>query len=79
MNSTSTHDVKLFIEREVFYITDPRMDGFTTWARKQNLYELKFYIEEQLKKCPTYAGEDEWLEEQLMYRVQKILEGKVKP
>jgi hypothetical protein len=79
MTNTSSTDIKLFIEREVYYITDPRMDGFTTWARKQNLYELKFYLEEMIKRCPKYAPEDEWLEEQTMLRVQKILEGNTLP
>lgn len=79
MNDTSLEDVKNFIQREVFYITDPRMDGYTTWARKQRLYEIKFYLDKLIKTCPTYAYEDEWLEEQKMIEVQKILEGKVKP
>lgn len=79
MNKTSIIDIRHYIEREVFYITDTRMDGYTTWGRKQQLYELKFYLDDMLKKCPKYAVEDEWLEEQHMIKVQRILEGKVKP
>lgn len=55
---------------------DPRMDGFNGWVCKQKLYEIKFYLDELMSKCPEYSGEAEWLEEQKMLRVQKILEGK---
>lgn len=79
MSDTSLTDVKLFIEDAVFRITDPHMDGYTTWGRKQQLYELKFYLEDMLKKCPKYYGEDDWLEEQHMLKIQKILEGKITP
>lgn len=79
MSKITLTDVKYYIEDEVFYITDPRMDGFTTWGRKQFLYELKFYLDDMLKKCPKYSGETEWLEEQHMLTVQKILEGKKTP
>ena len=58
---------------------DPRVDGFNGWGCKQKLYEIKFYLDELIKKCPTYAGEDEWLEEQAMLKIQKILEGKTTP
>ena len=58
---------------------DPRVDGFNGWGCKQKLYEIKFYLDELIKQCPTYAGEDEWLEEQAMLKIQKILEGKTTP
>lgn len=76
MKTPTLEEVKHYIQREVFYITDPRMDGYTTWTRKQRLYEIKFLLDKLLKTCPTYSLEDEWLEEQKMVEVQKILEGK---
>jgi hypothetical protein len=79
MRDTTLTDVKNYIEGEVFRITDPRMDGYSTWPRKQRLYELKFYLDEMLKACPTYTMEKDWLEEQHMLKVQKILEGKKTP
>lgn len=43
--------------------TDPRMDGFIGWSCKQKLYEIKFAVDTALAKCPTYSGEQKWLEE----------------
>ena len=51
--------------------TDPKMDGFTTWRCKQDLYRVQFALENMLNKCPTYAGEQEWLAEQQLERDQK--------
>ncbi len=48
--------------------TDPRMDGYTTWACKQDLYRVQFALERMLKNCPIYSLEDEWLEEQRLER-----------
>lgn len=47
----------------VYYCTDPRMDGFSQWAKKQELYEILWAVEDGLKKCPTFSVEDEWLKE----------------
>lgn len=55
---------------------DPMMDGFTTWPVKQDLYQIKWILDEALKQCPTYAGEEEWLKEQEQRRLIKILSKK---
>lgn len=39
-------------------------DGFTAWACKQDLYRVKFELDQMLKNSPSFAGEQEWLEEQ---------------
>ena len=39
------------------------IDGFNGWGCKQKLYEIKFVLDDYLERCPTYVGEDEWLEE----------------
>jgi len=41
------------LQKIYFATTDPRMDGYT---------------KRMLKNCPTYAPEDEWLEEQRLER-----------
>lgn len=51
------------IQSMYFAITDPRMDGFVTWPVKQDLYKIKWEIDEALSKCPNYHGEEEFLEE----------------
>lgn len=43
-------------------------DGFTAWACKQDLYRVKFELDQMLKESPTFAGEQEWLEEQQLER-----------
>lgn len=67
------NNIKSSIAHEVFHITDPRMDGFTTFARKQKLIELQMYLEEQLAKCPTYAGEKEFIQDLKTQRAFKDL------
>jgi hypothetical protein len=48
-------------------------DGFTTWAIKQDLYRLKWLVDETLAQASTYAGEDEWLKEQEQEKIIKVL------
>ena len=64
---------KIVAELEKCYwaTTDPKMDGFTTWRCKQDLYRVQFALEDMLNKCPTYAPEQEWLAEQQLERDQK--------
>ena len=38
-----------------FAATDPRMDGFNTWGCKRDLYEILFYVQQELDKCGTYS------------------------
>ena len=56
------------LQKIYFATTDPRMDGYTTWACKQDLYRVQFALERMLKNCPTYSLEEEWLEEQRLER-----------
>lgn len=50
------------IEEKYWYITDPRMDGFTAWGKKQDLYRILWTTQQFLEKCPKFHGEDEWVE-----------------
>ena len=45
------------------YMRDPRMDGFSSFAAKQKIYEVLWECEKQLKDSPTYSIEEEWLNE----------------
>ena len=50
------------ISKITFAATDPRMDGFNTWGCKRELYEILFFVQQELDKCSTYATiEDEYL------------------
>ena len=64
--------------QKIYYATtDPRMDGFVTWGCKQDLYRVKFAVEDMLARCPTYSIEDEWLEERDKELVWKALNDKM--
>lgn len=63
MAKITLRDVENYLENEMFHATDPRMDGWNTFGRKQNIYRVKFLAEEMLAKCGTYTGEEEWIRE----------------
>tara|TARA_R110001592_G_scaffold87400_2_gene258151 strand:+ start:12019 stop:12288 length:270 start_codon:yes stop_codon:yes gene_type:complete len=58
-------------------MTDPRIDGFNGFACKQKIYEVKWECERILEseKCPTYAGEEEWVQEQKDNKAIKRISG----
>ena len=43
---------------------DPYMTGFVNWPCKQDLYRVKFAVDDMLSKTPKFTGEAEWLLEQ---------------
>ena len=47
--------------------------GWNNWPCKQDLYRVKFAVDEMLKKTSGFAGEEEWLREQEAERIIKIL------
>jgi hypothetical protein len=53
--------------------SDPRSDGYTQWGAKQDLYRLKWVLEDALRGCPPFSGEQEWVREQEKKKVMKIL------
>lgn len=59
-------------------MTDPRIDGFNGFACKQKIYEIKMECERLLEQngCPTYSGEEEWLQEKREERAVARLSGK---
>ena len=65
----SVQQIKQEIAKIRFAENDPRMDGFVTWGCKKDLYEMLWYIEDELDKCSTYADEDDFIKR----REQSIL------
>lgn len=52
-------------------LNSPHNDGFTQWEIKQDLYKVKFLVDEILKSSPEFVGETEFLEQhqkQLMWK-----------
>ena len=56
--------------------TDPYMTGWVNWPCKQDLYRVKFAVDEMLANTPTFTGEQEWLEEQAKLKTFNILKDK---
>jgi hypothetical protein len=61
------------INSAVYDATDSRMDGFVCWGAKQDLYRLKWLIEDAIKRCPHFSVEEEWLKEQEQKQLLDLL------
>ena len=51
-------------------------DGFIGWGYKQDLYRLKWILDDALRRCPSYGPEEEWLREMEKKKVLNILSEK---
>ena len=52
---------------------DPMVTGWVNWPCKQDLYRVKFAVDEMLKNTSGFWGEQEWLREQKAKRIVNIL------
>ena len=52
---------------------DKKIDSYLQWGAKQDLYRLKWILDDALKRCPTFSIEEEWLREQEQKKIIKIL------
>jgi hypothetical protein len=66
-------EILVNLQQLYFAASDPRADGFTTWEYKKDLYEIKFALEEMIRRCPNYAPEPAWLREQEAEKIVRIL------
>ena len=66
---------KVILECQKMYraANDPYMTGFVNWPCKQDLYRVKFAVDEMLKGIGHFVGEEEWLEEQEKLKMWKVL------
>jgi hypothetical protein len=58
-------------------ITSPLTDGFVAWGAKQDLYRLKWILEDALRRCPNFSLEEEWLREEEKKKVIRILSSDI--
>lgn len=56
---------------------DMKLDGYTQWGAKQDLYRLKWLVEDALRRCPSFSLEEEWLREQEQKKIIKILSNDI--
>lgn len=54
-------------------ITNNRNDGFTQWMIKQDLYRLKWLLDEILEQSGTFSGEKEFIAEHSQHKMLNIL------
>jgi hypothetical protein len=52
---------------------DPYVTGWNNWPCKQDLYRVKFAVDEMLKNTSKFSGEEEWLLAQEKEKMWKIL------
>ena len=63
MAEVSINDVTWSIQKLGYNCTDPHLDGYYQWGQKQKLYQILWETQRQLRKCPAFSIEDEWLKE----------------
>ena len=69
--SWSVSKIKGDLQMMTYECRHPRNDGYTTFGIKKDLMEIKFLLEDLLEKCPTFAGEEEWMHERLINKLSK--------
>ena len=57
----SIKKVKTQIDKIVIAATDPKMDGWSTWGAKKDLYKILWYAEDSLKKLSKYTDEEKFV------------------
>lgn len=66
-------DVISQIRMAGYECSDMRTDSWIAWGIKQDLYMIKWALDESLRQCPEFSPEPEWLQEQEQNRIIKIL------
>lgn len=77
--SWNVGDIVAQIHRCSGFVRHPSTDGFSGWYAKQDLYQIKFLIDQCLDQCPRFAPEDQWLIEQEQKRLIKVLKSPNSP
>ena len=54
-------------------MSSPYNDGFIGWGVKQELYEIKWYLDMLMENASTYAPEEEFLKEHEQKKILGIL------
>jgi hypothetical protein len=54
------------IRKSLAEIHSPYNDGWTSSSCKQELYQLKCWLEDEYRKLPTFVGEEAWEQERLV-------------
>jgi hypothetical protein len=55
---------------------DPYVTGWNNWPCKQDLYRVKFAVDEMLSNTSQFTDEEEWLKQQEQEKMWKILKSR---
>jgi hypothetical protein len=70
-------DIVKQINGATYECISPYNDGYTGFYTKQDLYRIKWILDDAITRCPTFAGEEEWLREQEKKKVIRILSNDI--
>ena len=65
--------VKDQIDRIVYAATDPKMDGYTTWGAKKDLYKILWYAEDKLTECSTDTDEEKFVKKRKQKKLVELI------
>jgi len=54
------------IRKSLREIHSPHNDGYTQMSCKQELYMLKYWLELEYAKLPTFEGEEKWEQKKIL-------------
>ena len=54
------------IRDSITEIRSPYNEGFTGFHCKQELYQLKCWLEDQYDTLPTFSGEEQWEQQRIV-------------
>ena len=58
--------IKDALRKIIAEIHSPYNDGWTSSSCKQELYQLKCWLEDEYKSLPTFAGEELWEQDRIL-------------
>ena len=61
------------IRLATYECSNRQTDGFIAWGIKQDLYQVKWMLDDLLKDCPTFGPEADWLKGQEQKKILRIL------
>jgi hypothetical protein len=62
------------IRKAIVEMNSPYNDGYMAWGIKQDLYLLKFMLDNVIENAPTFGEtEDSWLKEQSQAKMMQVL------
>jgi hypothetical protein len=71
--SLNSEDIISQIQSTASEIRSPYNDGFVSWALKQDLYKLQFFLDDVIKNLPEFPEEAEFLDELSKIKIYRIL------